>query len=94
MAVKITHVHFGSTPPRSEETITSYRWVNISNGTTGDSDKASMVQYIDVSKGAVYVGKGSARVSVGVVRPTYGTPYLRTYADGKWTNNLVNLPTF
>lgn len=93
MAVEITHVHFGSTP-RSEETITSYRWVNISNGTTGDSDKASMVRYIDVSKGSVYVGKGSARVSVGVVSPTYGTPYLRTYADGKWTNNLVNLPTF
>jgi hypothetical protein len=33
-----------------------------------------MVQYIDVSEGTVYVGMGPARVSVGVVRPTYGTP--------------------
>jgi len=31
---------------------------------------------------------------VGVIHPTQGQPYLRTYADGQWNNNLVNLPTF
>ncbi len=28
---------------------------------------------------------------VGVVRPAYGHPYLRTYADGDWNDNLLSL---
>jgi uncharacterized protein DUF3892 len=32
------------------------------------------------------------RVDVGVVTPTDGSKYLRTYADGKWTDNLLALP--
>jgi hypothetical protein len=40
------------------------------------------------------VAAGSNRVNVGVVKPQGGQPYLRTHADGKWTNNLLNLPTF
>lgn len=32
------------------------------------------------------------RADVGVIRPTTGTPYLRTYADGVWTDNLLSLP--
>lgn len=35
-----------------------------------------------------YNGK---RSNVGVVRPVRGTPYLRTYADGDWNNNLLSL---
>ena len=32
------------------------------------------------------------RSDIGVVRPTDGrSPYLQTYADGKWTNNLLSL---
>jgi len=31
------------------------------------------------------------RVEVGVVHPTHGAPYLRTYADGQWDNNLLSL---
>jgi hypothetical protein len=31
------------------------------------------------------------RSNVGVVRPVGGTPYLRTYADGDWNNNLLSL---
>jgi hypothetical protein len=52
-----------------------------------------MVKWIDEG-GEAYVSTGYSRVSVGVVRPAYGQPYLRTYADGQPTNNLVNLPTF
>jgi hypothetical protein len=35
-----------------------------------------------------YSGK---RSEVGVVRPASGRPYLRTYADGDWNNNLLSL---
>jgi hypothetical protein len=31
------------------------------------------------------------RSDVGVVRPVGGMPYLRTYADGDWNNNLLSL---
>jgi hypothetical protein len=29
---------------------------------------------------------------VGVVNPTYGSPYVRTHADGDWNDNLLSLP--
>lgn len=35
-----------------------------------------------------YNGK---RSDVGVVHPTHGAPYLRTYADGQYNNNLLSL---
>jgi hypothetical protein len=35
-----------------------------------------------------YNGK---RSDVGVVRPADRAPYLRTYADGDWNNNLLSL---
>lgn len=31
------------------------------------------------------------RADIGVVRETGKLPYLRTYADGKWNNNLLSL---
>ena len=36
----------------------------------------------------------SVRITVLVVRPSGGTPYLRTYANGTWTDNLLSLPRF
>jgi len=93
MAVQITHVRFGGSA-RTESTITDYKWKNDSTGATGESTKASMVDWIENKNGTAYVGTGTSRVSVGVVRPQGGAAYLRTYADGEWTNNLVNLPTF
>jgi len=35
-----------------------------------------------------YNGK---RYNVGVVRPAGRSPYLRTYADGDWNDNLLSL---
>ncbi|GAA1325072.1 DUF3892 domain-containing protein [Leucobacter albus] len=91
MAIEITHVRFGSTV-RTEDQIVQYKWKSDTG--TGDHDKATLVDWIDNKNGIAYVGSGSSRVTVGVVHPQSGRPYLRTYADGKWTNNLLNLPTF
>lgn len=93
MAIEITHVRFGSTK-RTEDEIVRYRWTNISTGTTGESDKPTMVVWVGNKENSAYVGSGTNRVLVGVVRPAHGQPYLRTHVDGNWTNNLVNLPTF
>lgn len=93
MAVRITHIHLEGFP-EDHQHITSYKWVNETDGGTGTSTKPAMVQFIEEKKGQAHVGTGSSRVSVGVVHPAHGAPYLRTYADQKWNNNLLSLPRF
>lgn len=93
MAVRITHVRLEGFP-EDHQHITSYKWVNEADSGTGTSNKPTMVEWIDVKKGRAYVGAGSSRVEVGVVRPDNAAPYLRTYADQQWNNNLLSLPRF
>jgi hypothetical protein len=49
-----------------------------------------MVEFIN--KGNAVFVHGTPDAQVGVVNGT--PPYLRTYADGVWTNNLLSLPRF
>jgi len=93
MSVEITNVRYGSTP-KTHETIVRYKWRNPSSGAVGDHDKPSMVRFLDEEKGEAHVGSGPSQVPVGVWHPSTGSPYLRTYADGKWTNNLLALDEF
>ncbi|MEX5277928.1 DUF3892 domain-containing protein [Kocuria sp. CPCC 205261] len=92
MSIEITHIRL-SGMYEGHEYITHYKWRSDS-GDVGSSDKSTMVDWIDVKKGMAYVGSGAQRARVGVVRPAQGLPYLRTYADGQWTNNLLSLPRF
>ncbi|AYG03883.1 DUF3892 domain-containing protein [Gryllotalpicola protaetiae] len=93
MSIEITHVRYGSTV-KTHETIVRYKWKGIEDGKVGENDKLSLVTWIDSEGGKAFVGSGANRVQVGVVHPTVGQAYLRTHADGKWTNNLLDLPTF
>ncbi len=91
MNVRITKVRL-ELGYNDHEHITSYGWINEGTGGTGASDRPTMVDWIDNKSGSAYVGAGSQRVEVGVVHPATGQPYLRTHADGSWTNNLLSLP--
>lgn len=74
------------------EHITSVKWRNPSTSNTGQSTKAEMVDWIKNKSGDARVTDGTNTVHVGVVD---GSPsYIRTYADGKWTDNLLALPRF
>jgi len=42
--------------------------------------------------GQAFVTDGVRSVAVGVVHAN--PPYIRTYADGVWTDNLLALPRF
>lgn len=55
---------------------------------------AQVVSAIENKQHTFYVNDNSAnRANVGVVDPGNGKPkYIRTYADGKWNNNLLSLP--
>lgn len=92
MAIEITHVRFDGNG-RSPSEIIAYKWTSLGTGASNDSDKPPLVRWVDEG-GKAYVGQGVNRVGVAVVRPTHGDPYLRTYADGQYNNNLENLDTF
>lgn len=93
MSIEITHVRFASFR-KTESEIIAYRWRGINTTSTGENDKSTLVSWIKDKGGKAYVGTGGRRVDVRVVEPSRSDPYLRTYADGVWTNNLVALPTF
>ncbi len=51
------------------------------------------IHYIEVEKHHLYTRDVYGNVAtVGVVREAGKAPYLRTYADKKWTDNLLALP--
>jgi hypothetical protein len=93
MAIEIAHIRL-SDGIQDHEHITDCKWKSLSDGKVATSSKATLVDWIDNENGTAYVGSGSQRVNVGTVHPQVGKPYLRTYADGNWTNNLLALPRF
>ncbi|AVB19219.1 MULTISPECIES: DUF3892 domain-containing protein [Pseudomonas syringae group] len=53
---------------------------------------AEAVKRIDAKTDTFYVMDAyGRRANVGVVRPAQGLPYLRTFADSVWTDNLLSL---
>jgi len=73
--------------------ITNLGWVNEANGQTGNSTRLEMYDWIQNQGGQAYVKDNLGNVvSVGTAETAGGTKYVRTYADGKWTDNLLALP--
>lgn len=75
------------------EHISHVWWTDHSAGRTGDDDRSTIVAGIEAKTLTAYVSDVYAnKAYVGVVTPSSGSKYLRTYADGKWTDNLLALP--
>lgn len=89
MARYITAVHMsGGT---QHEHIAEVRWRE--GGTTSTSTRAQMVEYINNNgEGSVKVADAQGEVNVQVVKAN--PPYIRTYKDGRPTDNLLNLPRY
>lgn len=71
------------------EHIASVVWQNPANGDTEEHPVADIVNWIN--KG------GEARVTDGrntVAVRVWNHKYLRTHADGKWSDNLLSLPRY
>lgn len=73
------------------EHIASVKWRNPKTNKTGDNTRSEMVAWIRDEKGDARVRTGSTEAKVGVVKAS--PPYIRTHADGVWTDNLLALPT-
>jgi hypothetical protein len=75
------------------EHIESVRWENPSTAKTGESTKQEVVRWLKESKGnEARVRSGTSYVLVGVVDAS--PPYIRTHANGVWSDNLLSLPRF
>lgn len=55
--------------------------------------REQVIASIDAKTNTFYVADSlsGARANIGVVRESGKLAYLRTYADGKWNNNLLSL---
>lgn len=88
--IDVTAVHMSPAGSRHEH-IGSLRWRHPESGDTGETTRAEIVTWIQ-SGGMAYVVVGSLRVEVRVVNAN--PPYVQTYADGIWKDNLLALPRF
>jgi hypothetical protein len=89
--VNITAVHMSG--GSEHEHIASVRWKNPQSLVTGESTRAVMVDWIKNKGGDARVrDEAGKEAQVGVVeaRP----PYIRTWADKIWTDNLLALPRY
>ncbi|WP_067509921.1 DUF3892 domain-containing protein [Actinoplanes sp. TFC3] len=92
MAIRITGIRLEG--GAGHEHIGRLWWVNPASGAAEErpNTRAELVAWIEDQNGKAYVESGGHRADVGVVKPPYGPKYLRTYADGQWTDNLLALP--
>jgi hypothetical protein len=91
MTVRITAIRQAG--GSGHEHITRLWWIDPATDKTGDNSRSEVVTWIEDKDGKAYVNDDRGhRVDVGVVTPARGPKYLRTYADGVWTDNLLSLP--
>jgi hypothetical protein len=74
--------------------LSSHEHITHIGGTSWKWDRDSVIRSIEAKTNSFYVLDGAGRrANVGVVYPKDGRlPYLQTYADGVWNNNLLSLP--
>jgi hypothetical protein len=66
---------------------------HLGNGRTWKWTREQVIASIDAKTNTFFVldPHNSRRSDIGVVREAGKAPYLRTYADGYWNNNLLSL---
>lgn len=52
----------------------------------------AVIQSIEAKTNTFFTRVNGVRAEIGVVTPERGRRYLRTYADGRWSDNLLALP--
>jgi hypothetical protein len=88
--VQVTAVHLeGGT---LHQHIASVRWINPQTQDTGTSTRQVMVDWLRTLGNRAVVFDGVRTVEVAVVNAN--PPYIRTHADGVWTDNLLSLSRF
>jgi len=89
MTVYITAI--GPSSTSSHEHIASIRWLSSSDSTSKVMSMRAAVEWVQKGNKFVVAGE-SGPVEVQAVKAN--PPYLRTAANGSWTDNLLALPKF
>ncbi len=93
MAVRITCINksegYHNNP---HEAVSFYGWRDESTGEVGKNDRQSMVNWVKKGGDAYVVDGAGHKVYCYVNRSVNGTEFLQTQADGRFTNNLLELP--
>ena len=93
MSVRVTCINKASGHHEEpHEAVSHYGWVDESTKNTGRSDRQVMVDWVKQGNKA-YVRDAQGNTAYCAVRKSSrGTEFLQTYADGKYTDNLLSLP--
>jgi hypothetical protein len=94
MSVRITHIRKDPNAYDPYHGISSFRWINEQTQASGESTREIMYDWIVNKGGQAYVKEDEGIVYVYGAVSSAGLPFLRTAKDGKWTNNLLELPSF
>jgi hypothetical protein len=88
--VQVTTVHMEG--GENHEHIASVLWTNPQTGVSGQSTREQMIEFLRKPGTRAFVSDGERAVNIRIVEAE--PPYIRTHADGVWTNNLVALPRY
>ncbi len=88
--VRITAIHMVGT--EHHQHIEEMKWVNPSTKETGASTREAMVRFVRDNPNQAYVDGPTQRAYLRVREAN--PPYVQTYADGTWTDNLLALPRY
>ena len=89
--IKITAIHLVGTVHHQH--IAEMKWINPGTQETGTSTREAMVEFVRRSPGEAYV-QGPSEAAFLRVREAAEPPYVQTYADDTWTDNLLSLPRY
>lgn len=89
--IYITAVHMEPSNAGGHEHIAAVYWEKPNSDESKYSTRQQMVDWINQG-GDARVRDSQGSVQVGVVDAN--PPYLRTYADGRYTDNLLSLPRY
>lgn len=69
----------------------SYEGITHLGGTDWKWTRQQVIDSIRAKSNTFYTFENGKRADIGIVEGATG-PYLRTYADGQWNDNLLALP--
>jgi hypothetical protein len=78
----------------SHHAISDYKGIEKSTAKIYSYPRQYIVGLLDNKKARAYVKDSARRIAYCGVNQIGSTRFLQTYADGVWTDNLLNLPQY
>lgn len=92
MALQITGIRKPD-PTDPHEAVSHYRWYDNVEDTRGIDEREALIRWMESHNTDAYVlDSDGHKVWCDIRKNSHGTKWLQTYADKKYTNNLLLLP--